>query len=116
MGYEVPIVVKREILKEGEIVANGDEQVLIEVVGTISLEGYVDLSEMNEGDAVTLRRYVRIINGDDYKLHAEETYYGKQREPLIRFPPIAGRYGIMVTIQQISGTFKKFKYQFFKEA
>ncbi len=109
------LIPRKQPLKEGVLVADGTEQVLVEAVGLLNLEGYVDLSAMAEGDTVVLKRYVKIQEGGEYKLHASETYTGVQAEPLIRFPFIAGYYGIKVTLQQTSGTFKSFPYQFIKE-
>lgn len=101
------------VLKEGTIIADGTEQTVIEAAGLMKLEGYVDLSAMTEGDTVILRRYVKITADGNYKLHGEETYVGVQAQPLIRFPPLAGCYGIKVTLKQTMGTYKSFNYQFF---
>ncbi|MEM2587949.1 MAG: hypothetical protein QXV23_06580 [Candidatus Bathyarchaeia archaeon] len=109
------LMLHKQLLKEGKLVADGTEQTLIEALGLLNLEGYVDLSPMQDGDTVILRRYVKITANDDYKLHGEETYIGVQAQPLIRFPPLAGYYGIKVTLQQTTGTYKSFPYQFFKE-
>jgi len=106
---------RKSVLKEGVLTADGTEQIIVEASGILNLEGYVDLSEMVEGDRVVLRRYVKIQEGDEYKLHASDTYSGVQAEPLVRFPFIAGYYGIKVTLQQTAGTYKNFPYQFFKE-
>jgi hypothetical protein len=56
----------------------------------MNLEGYIDLSQMTNGDTVTLRRYVKIQQNGEYKLHGEETYGGIQAQPIIRFPAMAG--------------------------
>lgn len=105
----------KQLLKEDILMADGTEQTVIEVSGLINLEGYIDLSQMQNGDTVTLKRYVKISAEGDYKLHGQETFVGVQEQPLIRFPPIAGYYGIKITLQQTSGEFKNFQYQFFKE-
>jgi len=110
------LIPRKQLLKEGEIYADGTEQTVIEALGIMNLEGYIDLSHMMDGDTVTLRRYVKIQKDAEYKLHGEETYVGTQAQPLIRFPPMAGYYGIKITLQQTSGTHKNFPYQFFKEA
>lgn len=109
------IIPHKQLLKENTLTADGTEQTVIEVEGLINLEGYIDLNQMQNGDTVTLRRYIKITSNGDYKLHGEETYVGVQAQPLIRFPPLASYYGIKITLQQTSGTFKTFQYQFFKE-
>jgi len=120
MGYEVPtrIVVvvgyPREVYKEGGVVADGTEQLVVEVPGIVSLEGYIDLSAMASGDTVVIKRYVRIEDGGEYRLHASETYIGVQEEPLVRFPPMVSYYGMKITLQQTGGVYRRFPYQFFK--
>ena len=109
-------ITRKQILAEGTITADGTEQTVIEASGIMNLEGYIDLSQMTNGDTVTLRRYVKIQKNTEYKLHGEETYVGAQAQPLIRFPAIASYYGIKITLKQTSGTYKNFPYQFFKEA
>lgn len=109
------IIPHKHLLKEGVLEADGTEQTVIEIAELINLEGYIDLSSMQDGDTVTLRRYVKISSIDNYKLHGEETYVGFQAQPLIRFPPLACCYGIKITLQQTSGKFKSFPYLFFKE-
>jgi hypothetical protein len=109
------LIPRKQLLKENEIYADGTEQTVIETLGLINLEGYIDLSQMVNGDTVTLRRYVKIQKDAEYKLHGEETYVGVQAQPLVRFPAMAGCYGIKITLKQTSGTYKNFPYQFFKE-
>jgi len=104
---------RKSVVKEGVLEADGTEQTLVEVVGAVSLEGYVDLGEMGDGDEVVLRRYVKIQGGGEYGLHASDTYSGVQREPLVRFPPITCYYGLRITLQQTAGTYRRFPHQFF---
>jgi len=106
---------RKEVLKEGAVIADGTEQLLVEAPGILNLEGYVDLNNMAGGDEVLLKRYVKIQEAGDYRLHASQIYTGVQAEPLIRFPFMAGYYGVKVTLQQTAGVFKTFPYQFFKE-
>ncbi|MEM1879169.1 MAG: hypothetical protein QXJ18_05355 [Desulfurococcaceae archaeon] len=101
------------LVKEGVVEADGTEQTVVEALGPMSLEGYIDLSEMQEGDAVIIKRYVRMTQDGEYKLHASDEYYGRQTEPIVRLPPISGLYGIKVTLQQTSGTYRAFRYLFF---
>jgi len=110
-----PVHHVKMVLKEGVLTADGTEQTLIEATGIMNMEGYVDLSAMVGGDRVVLNRYVKIESGGAYTLHATAAYVGVQPQPLIRFPFIAGYYGIRVTLQQTAGINKRFPYQFFKE-
>jgi hypothetical protein len=115
-GAVLVLAPRKTVFKEGIIQADGTEQTVVDAPGLLNLEGYIDLSEMTAGDTVVLKRYVKIQEGGEYKLHASETYTGAQAQPLIRFPFMASYYGMKVTLQQTAGTYKSFPYQFFKEA
>lgn len=124
MAYRVPagVVVqvitygaKKSVFKEGNFTADGTEQVVVDAPGLLHLEGYVDLSEMDDGDEVALRQYVKIEEGGEYKLYNGESYSGAQAKPLVHFRSIVGYYGIKITLQQTAGTYKKFNHQFMKE-
>jgi hypothetical protein len=104
---------------EGTLTADGTEQnvVLDEITGnpTRYLEGYIDLSNMESGDAVVIREYMKIKSDGGYVKYAEETYSGVQSIPLLYIITKPGRYGIKITLQQTSGTYRNFPYQFFRK-
>jgi len=127
MGYEVPskvvivfpskpeVILKERVISEGYVISNGSEQTVMESSEAGVYEGYIDLSTMASEDVVVLRRYVRLEEGGEFKLHSSSMYSGSQEEPIIRFTPITVKYGIKITFQQTSGTLGKlFRYQFFK--
>ena len=103
----------RILIKEGEIIADGTEQLAIEYTETGRLDGIIDLSHMAVGDTVLMREYQK-INGS-YELYAEEPYYGVQVMPSIDVIPKTGKDGIRFTIQQTAGVFKSYHYMFFVE-
>lgn len=105
---------KTRILKEGEITADGSEQTILEIHELATVYGWIDLSEMVANDVVTIKYYVRTEEYGEFRKYAEETYRDVQDNPMVRFPPVVSRYGIKITLQQTSGEFKSFKYQFFK--
>lgn len=109
------VVARKSLYKEGKLTADGTEQVVVDAPSLLNLEGYIDLSKMVSGDTVVLKRYVKIEENGEYRLHADEIYTGAQAQPLIRFPFMASYYGMKVTLQQTAGTYKSFAYQFFKE-
>jgi len=103
------------IVKKDTIVANGTEQVLIEYVGRIStISGYVDLSNMEDGDTVIIRSYVKIKEDKDYVLYRPETFINKQLEPALHLLPRVTGVAMKVTLQQTTGTYKSFDYLFVK--
>jgi hypothetical protein len=108
-----PIILK--IIGQGTITTNGTEQVVIEYTGSISsISGYIDLSNMVDGDSVTINAYVKIKETGDYVLYRPETYSNKQTEPALYVMPRLSGYAFKVTIQQTQGSYKNFDYLFVK--
>jgi hypothetical protein len=103
------------IVGKGTIIADGSEQTLIEYAGRVaSISGYVDLSNMDAGDAVTIRCYVKIREDADYKLYRSETFEGKQPEPALYMLPRLSGFAFKTTLQQTSGAYKSYDYLFVK--
>jgi len=108
-----PIILK--IIGQGTITTNGTEQVVIEYTGSISsISGYIDLSNMVDGDSITINAYVKIKETGDYVLYRPETYSNKQTEPALYVMPRLSGYAFKVTIQQTQGSYKNFDYLFVK--
>lgn len=108
-----PLLLK--IVGKGTVTADGSEQKLIEYVGLTTLTGYLDLSNMMDGDTVTVREYVKIKEDKEYVLYHQEVFYGKQPYPALYFLPRVTASSFKITIQQTTGTFKSFDYIFIKE-
>jgi hypothetical protein len=108
-----PILLK--IIKKATILADGTEQTLLEYSGAIALiSGYIDLSNMTEGDEVTITTYVKIKEGGDYIRYRSETFTGKQPEPALYMLPRLAGIALKATLKQTAGTFKNFDYLFVK--
>jgi len=107
-------MLRKQVLKEGTITADGTEQVVIEITELMNIEGYIDLSNLASGDTVIIRIYVKVKDGGDYEKHAEETYSGAQTLPLLFIQPRPAKYGLKITLQQTAGTYRNYDYQFFK--
>ena len=101
-----------KVISEDYIYANGTEQILLDIGQGALITGYVDLSEMQVGDTVVLRMYVKVRSDADYKLYASQTYKDAQSEPIVCILPRYTAYGTRFTLQQTSGSFKRFKYIF----
>jgi hypothetical protein len=108
-------VVKPEILAEGTLKADGTEQTLAEYVGVGKVSGSVDLQEMEAGDIVILRQYMKLKKGGAYKKYGEETYTGAQTLPVIYFPQKTSDVALKVTLHQTAGVLKSFDYSFVRE-
>jgi hypothetical protein len=108
-----PIMLK--VIGRGTITTDGTEQVIIEYTGSISsISGYIDLSNMVDGDSITIKAYVKIKENGDYVLYRPETYSNKQTEPALYVMPRLSGYAFKVTIQQTQGSYKNFDYLFVK--
>jgi uncharacterized membrane protein len=80
------------------------------------VEGYVDLSQLQYGDAVEVREYIA-VDGANYRLFVVLTVYGPVSEPVVRFHAKTLLYNMKykVTVVQISGTLRSFPYGFIQE-
>jgi hypothetical protein len=103
-----------EPFAKGTIVADGSEQVVMEVSGSVRVSGYISLANMEAGDTVIIKQYMKLLNGE-YKRYASETYTGAQENPIVYITPKELASAIKVTLQQTSGTYKTFDYLFIKE-
>jgi hypothetical protein len=103
------------VLVQGTITADGTEQTVVEYTGNIAqISGYIDLSNMEDGDAVTVKLYVKIKPDGGYKLYHAETFNDKQEEPALYILPKVTGTAYKVTLQQTKGTYKSFDYLFIK--
>ena len=100
------------VVAEGYIHADGTEQVILDAGGGMVVTGYIDLSEMQAGDEVVLRMYVRTREGGGYGLYASHVYRDAQAEPVVCVLPRYTARGTRVTLQQVKGTYRRFSYIF----
>ena len=110
----VPCTIRR-VFKEGRLVADGSEQVVVEddERGPLRyLEGYISLKELSGSNSVVIRIYVN-VDGTDYEKYFERTYTGPQPFPILYIATKPARYGIKITLQQVVGL-NSFSYQFFR--
>lgn len=89
-------------------------QVVLQELGVLFyLEGHIDLSVMEAGDAITLSESISIVTPVDYKEYAASDYSGVQALPLLYVETKPGKYGVKVELTQTAGVVKTFPYQFF---
>jgi len=89
------------------------EVVLQELGVLFYLEGHIDLSALEAGDAITISESISIVTPVAYKEYAASDYSGVQGLPLLYVETKPGRYGIKVDLTQTAGVVKTFPYQFF---
>jgi hypothetical protein len=101
---------------EGTIVADGSEQTILESSETEThyFAGYVDLSELAAGEQVIMKEYVSLVLPVDYKSYHDETYTGVLSNPVLFIYTRPARCGLKLTMKQISGTHRNFKFQLFR--
>jgi hypothetical protein len=102
-------------LGSGTFMTSSTEEPIFEYTRTepFTLTGYVNLKNMEDGDTIYLRQYVKLAIDDEYTLYAEEEYRDKQKEPLINIEKLPAIRGIKVTVQQVSGTYKYLPWEFY---
>jgi len=98
----------------GTLTADGTEQDVVELTELGTLEGWIDLSNMQAGDSVTIREYVRLKSGGTYRLYDSATYTGAQTKPALHVVKLPTRYGLKVTLEQTAGVNRDYDYNFFR--
>lgn len=111
--YNTKVGMKLEPVVEGTLIADGTEQTLVENDVLSLLTGYLSLDNMQAGDSVIIRQYVR-INGV-YTLYASETFSGVQTEPGLHFQTRPTKDNSKITLQQTAGGYRSFDYEFVRE-
>jgi len=109
----VPPIVPLERIASNVITADGTEQTLIEVTGLARYYGTIGLEEMEDGDAVVIKIYLKTIETADWKRYWTQAYAGKQEDPLVELFRVVCE-GFRVTLQQVKGVYRSFEYAFYK--
>ena len=102
-------------VKEGSVTADGTEQTLFETTSAGVYEGWIDVSNLQSGDQVVLRLYVKPYSGSDWKKVDEVSVSGPHDKPAVPLARIAVIYGFKVTLQQTAGTYRTFSFQILRE-
>ena len=103
-----------EELGFGTLTADGTEQTVVEVTTIGTHEGYIDLANMQAGDSVTIREYIRLKSGGTYRLYDSATYTDAQTKPALHLVKLPTKYGIRVTLEQTAGVNRDYDYNFFR--
>ena len=113
MSFSVSLSKKKaKTIKKGNVHADGTEQTLLEFQGESLVSGLVDLSEMQLGDNVIIRQYIKLCKEVAYQRYAKEQYTGVQDDPIVYLTPKRVNYAIKVTLEQSIGLFKNFDNNF----
>lgn len=100
---------------DGTLSMDGTEQTLMEYTKIARIMGYLDLWNMEAGDVVVIRQYMRIKPEIPYRKYADQPYSGVQDPPVIYLKPKESDYGNKITVEQVVGVLKSFDYNFIRE-
>lgn len=93
---------------------NGTEQTIFENMELGEYSGYIFLDDMQAGDTITIRVYIKDEEDEAYKLWDSSEYNNVQTKPTTRIPPLAGKVGIKITARQTAGSYREITYCWFK--
>jgi hypothetical protein len=101
---------------EGTVTTDGTVQTLVEKTGTLEfqLDGYVDLTHMAAGDAITIIQSMKIASGGAYVAYASENYSDAQTLKLLHIVTKPAVYGLKVTITETGGAHRAYDFEFFQ--
>jgi len=102
-------------LGSGTLKTGPTEEIIFEFARAepFTISGYVNLRNMEEGDIMVLKVYVKLAVDGEYVLYAEQTYVGKQEQPLVRIRELPAMKGVKITLRQTSGTPKYVPWEFY---
>jgi hypothetical protein len=93
---------------------DGTEQTLFESTELGEYSGWIFLDQLQSGDTVVIRVYVKDVEDGVYKKWLEDSYSGVLSCPALHLEPTIGKVGLKVTIQQTAGTYRIVTHMWFK--
>ena len=116
-----PIVIASKTPYSGTVTPSdlNVETTIIEITGETDdyiVEGYLDVSQLESGDVVTVCEYIA-VDGVNYRKFLCTNISGPVDNPVLRFhaKTLLSSMKYKVTIVQIQGTLRSFPYGFIKE-
>lgn len=80
----------------------------VTTLGVYSMQ--IDLTEMQAGDTLALRRYQRDADGGSYVLAEEHILSDAQTEDIVEYLPIHSGYGTSWRLEQTDGVARDFQW------
>jgi hypothetical protein len=102
---------------QGDLTADGTEQIVWDVTTNKWFSGYIDLENMASGDTVIIKRYIKVrstgvstlaLEWSDTKTDAQTA------KQIIYFAPEPSDVEYKVTLTQTVGTFRVFPWKLFE--
>lgn len=105
------------IANEDSLLLDGTEQTLYEFTDNREavVELYVDLSEMQAGDSITVKEYMVNQDGGAYVEYGSESYSDAQTIKLLHITPKPVLHELKVTVEQTAGVMRNIPFQYFVE-
>lgn len=98
----------------GSMLMDGTEQTLFENTELGEYSGFIFFDSLKNGDAVTIKIYVRDVEDEAYKRWISDTYIYELENPTVRMLPVIGKVGLKVTAEQTAGTYRTITHMWFK--
>lgn len=102
---------------EDNTTADGSEQTLWDVTSNKFFFGFVSLENMQAGDTMTLRRYIKVrsTGGSSLQLEWSETYTDANTgRKVIYLAPIPSDVEYKLTLQQTAGTNRSYAWKLYE--
>jgi hypothetical protein len=105
---------KLELIASGSILADGNEQVVIELdlPYPATIQGWINLTNEAGGDTLVVKEYVK-INAAGPIQHSQDTYNGPVALPALQTGPTTARW-YRLAIQQTAGVNRNYGYEIYK--
>lgn len=99
----------------GTLTATGAEDTVKEITDTVQkLHCFIDLTNMEAGDSITVRQYMTIKAAGSPIKYAEEIYSDVQTLPMLYIVTKPARHGIKITLEQTNAAYKDFDWETFQ--
>jgi hypothetical protein len=117
----VPVIIANKSKLRGTVaIGQLNQETTVVEIGPANddwmVEGYIDLSQIQSGDAVVVNEYVA-LDGGNYRLLYSATVTGPPTEPVVRFhtKTLLATMKYKVTVTQTAGTPRSVSYYFITE-
>jgi len=113
----MPAVTSMDMLAEGSLTTDGTEQTIIETGGEFpfTLNAWLNLSNMEAGDTITVKQYIRTKEGGNWARYAKKIYHGIQSDPALFVTTKPSMYGIKITLEENTGEHGTIDYNVFRQ-
>jgi len=106
--------ISQEEISSATLTADGSEQNVLDTSGLGEYEGYVDLTNMTIGDAITIKEYIKLKTGGGWRQYSHNLYSDGQSEPAVHQVRKLSKHGVRISLKQTAGVNRDYDYNFLK--